>query len=494
MSVLTLHKTTRSRVCGLALAVATLFGGSAAQSQTVSANFAGRNNATHPVPAGLFSVGGTGSTIRATAPVNLITSAGLNQTRFWISLSQVYATSTPNFSNIDSTMSVMRAHGLHPIAVIYQTPRSLGSRTCSPPSNVWRWGQMAASVVAHVDRNFPGVLREYEVWNEPELPTSLCASNATAELNAYISMFAAASKAMHAQARSDGQTIRVGGPAISQLSRASTWIPALLHNSSAAPYVDFVSFHLYVTGLPDIQRGMNWSFLYGTTQSSTRGLAHYYKLIEPLVRAGYQPNRWSTPIYITEYNDNWGYAPECCRNNPTYGPLWNSLAVADLLNVVYTGSNAVPSKLTYFNVSGKDFCVLGQWNSAMDCNPSALNPYPQFYAFKLFASSQYLNLQAGGHMAASVSPASTTWGLTATAFYTNKGDDVVVINPTSTWYSAVTVAFYNPGLRAGTATVYLLDRSHGTIATEYVSLRAISGGYSARVAVPPYSTVAVAVN
>lgn len=492
MSVLnSFSKTTRGHLCGLALAVATLFGASAAQSQTVWANFAGRSGATKPVPAGLFGIGGTGSTVRGQAPINLITTAGMNQTRFWIPLSQVYATSTPNFSAIDSTLTIMRASGLHPLAVIYDTPRSLGSKPCSPPSSPWKWGQMAASVVAHVDRDFPGVLQDYEIWNEPELASSLCAASETAQLNSYLSMFAAAGSAMHAQARSDGEKIRVGGPAISQLSRASTWIPALLHNSSTAPYVDFVSFHLYVTGLPDIQKGMNWSYLYSVTQSSTHGLAHYYHLVEPLVRAGHQPNPWSTPIYLTEYNDNWAYAVECCRNNPTYGPLWNSLAVADLLNTVYSGAYAVPSKLHYFNSAGKDFCIIGQWDSAMDCNTSAQYPYPQFFAYKLFASSQYLDLQAGGHMAASVSPASTTWGLTATAFYTGKGDNVVVINPTSTAYGAVNVTFSNPGLSASEATVYLLNSSHSQITTEYVKLSPVSGGYSARIAVPAYSTVAI---
>jgi hypothetical protein len=112
MSVLTtFHQATRGRICGLALTVATLFGACSAQSQTVYANFANRNGATKPVPAGLFGVGGTGSTVRNQAPVNLITTAGMNQTRFWISLAQVYATSTPNFSSIDSTMRIMQASG-----------------------------------------------------------------------------------------------------------------------------------------------------------------------------------------------------------------------------------------------------------------------------------------------------------------------------------------------------------------------------------------------
>lgn len=465
-----------------------------ASSQTVSANFGSRSGTSRAVPGGIFAVGGTGSTVQGQAAINQLTTAGLNQTRFWISLQQVYASSTPNWSYLDENLTRMRAAGLHPLAVIYNTPRSLGSQPCSAPSNVYKWGQMARSVVAHVNRNFPGVLRDYEVWNEPELYHSFCVSDPATRLRDYIALFAAASPAMHTQARLDGEPIRVGGPVMSVLSQAPIWIPALLHNSSTAPYVDFVSFHLYVTGLTNIQHGMTWPQLYATTQSGTQGLAHYYKAIEPLVRAGHQPHAGSTPIYISEYNDNWAYAVECCRNNPTYAPLWNSLAVADLLNVVYSGATAVPSKLVYFNSAGKYFCILGQWNSAMDCNASVLEPYPQFYAYKLFASPQYLDLQAGGHMAVSVSPASTTSGLTATAFYTAKADNVVIINPTSANLGSVKVVFSNPGLTSPTATEHLLNRANSRISTKSAAVSSVWGGYSTQVAVPAYSTVAVSLS
>lgn len=485
---------TRTRLCGLVLAVASLLSPSAARAQSVTADFAGRSGNTPVVPAGLFAVGGTGSTVQNSSAINLLTTAGLDRTRFWVSLQQVFATSTPNFNYLDSNLTRMQAAGLHPLAVIYETPASLGSTACSAPSNPAAWGKLAAAVVAHVDQKFPGLMRDYEIWNEPELPTSLCVSDATARLNAYVAMFAAAGSAMHAQATLDGQTIRVGGPVISQLSLAPTWLSTLLNNSAAAPNVDFVSFHLYITGLKNIQNGMTWAQLYGYTQSSTQGLAHYYQLIDSAVRAGHQPNAASTPIYLSEYNDNWAYALDCCRNDPTYAPLWNSLAVADLLNTVYTGAKAVPSQLSYFNSAGKFFCILGNWDAAMDCDASALNPYPQFYAYKLFASPDYLDLQAGGHMAASVSPASTTSGLTATAFYTEKADNVVVINPTATNYGTVAVALNNSGLAGATAAAYLLNKSNGQITTESVTLTPVSGGYSAQLAVPAYSTLALSIS
>jgi PKD domain/Glycosyl hydrolases family 39 len=493
MPVHAFYGNTRARLCSLVLAAASLLGLSAAHAQTVTADFAGRSGSTPVVPAGLFSVGGTGSTVQNSSAINLLTTAGLDRTRFWVSLQQIFATSTPNYSYLDSNLTRMQAAGLHPMAVIYNTPSSLGSQGCSAPSNPAAWGKLAASVVAHVDQKFPGLMRDYEVWNEPELPASLCVTDATARLNAYVSMFAAAGSAMHAQATLDGQTIRVGGPVISQLSLAPTWLSTLLNNPSAAPNVDFVSFHLYITGLKNIQSGMTWAQLYGSTQSSNQGLAHYYHLIESAVRAGHQPNAASTPIYISEYNNNWAYAVDCCRNDATYAPLWNSLAVTDLLNVVYTGAKAGPSQLSYFNSAGKYFCILGKWDSAMDCDASATDPYPQFFAYKLFASPNYLGLQAGGHMAASVSPASTTSGLTATAFYTSQADNVVVINPTPTSYGAVTVALNNSGFAGATGTVYLLNKSNGQITTQSVTLTPVSGGYSAQLAVPAYSTVALSI-
>jgi len=349
---------------------------------------------------------------------------------------------------------------------------------------------MAASVVAHMDQKFPGLMQDYEIWNEPELPASLCVADATARLNDYVSMFGYAASAMHAQAKADGQTIRTGGPVISQLSQAATWFPALLDNASAAPYVDFVSFHIYVANLTDIQKGMTWPELYAITQSPTRGLAYYYKKLEPLVRSGHQPNAASTPIFISEFNDSWAYARDCCRNAPTYAPLWNSIAITDLLNVVYSGVS-VPSQLGYFNSAGSYFCILGEWDSAMDCNASVLEPYPQFYAFKLFASPEYLDLQAGAHMAHWVSPASTTSGLNATAFYTNTADNVIITNPTSSWHTSVNVTLYNAGLTSAKGTEYLIDQWHMSIGSQTVALKPVSGGYSTTVEVPPYSTVAV---
>ena len=62
--------------------------------------------------------------------------------------------------------------------------------------------------------------------------------------------------------------------------------------------------------------------------------------MEALVRKGSQPKAATTPLYVTELNANWAYAVDGLRNDPTYGPSWNSAALTDLLNVVYNGAQA----------------------------------------------------------------------------------------------------------------------------------------------------------
>jgi PKD repeat protein len=310
-----------------------------------------------------------------------------------------------------------------------------------------------------------------------------------------VSLFGAAASAMHAQANSDGAVIRTGGPVISRMALAATWIPALLSNSATAPYADFVSFHLYVTGQSDIDAGMSWSTLFARTQSSTIGLNAFYLKISALVRQGKQPNPASTPIYISEYNNNWAFSHDCCRNHPTYGPLWNSVAIVDLLDSVYSGANAVPSQFGYFAATSRSqFCILGTWNTAMDCNPSQFTPYPQFYAYELFASPKYLNLQAGGRMAASVSPAANPTGLMATAFYTSNANSVVIVNPTANNYGAVSVQLRNTGYSGATGTAYLLNASNSHITTTTAAISGSGGNFATTVAVPAYSTVAVSLN
>jgi len=202
----------------------------------------------------------------------------------------------------------------------------------------------------------------------------------------------------------------------------------------------------------------------------------------------------STPIFVTEFNDNWVFAQDCCRNHPAFGPLWNSVAVVDSLNSVYAGANTMPTKLFYFAGSAPPyFCIAGKWNAAMDCDPSSSDPYPQYYAYKLLASPTYLGLSAGGHMALSVSPVNTQSGLLATAFYNTSHDAIVVVNPTSINYSSVKLVANNAGLSTGVGKLFTLNQANPHIASSSVSLTKIAGGYQATISVPAYSTVALTI-
>ena len=167
-----------------------------------------------------------------------------------------------------------------------------------------------------------------------------------------------------------------------------------------------------------------------------------YNKVVGQAKAGAQPLGANTPIYITEFNTNWAFLKDCCRNDPTFAPIWNSMYVADLLNSVYTtGTVKLPEKLIYFAGSAYPyFCVIGVQNTNMDCLYSAGAtpvPYPQYYAFQLMAGSNYLNLSSDGYMAKSVSPPSGGGGLIVTAFYNASQDAMLIINPTSTSYAGI---------------------------------------------------------
>lgn len=481
----------------LGLAVAT------AAAQTVTADFDSRSGTTHSIPARVFGINGLTSLDDNT--LNQIQQAGITEARTMASIPVVYASSTPDWSQFDWTMNLLQSQGLHPLVTLLGSPAWLqpSPNPCSsagspgynaPPTNVSEWAKIAASYVAHLDANFPGVVHDFEIWNEPELQQSFCVSNNTdaTRLSKYLALYAAAASAMHAQATKDGSHIKVGGPVVSNFKLALEWIPAMLSNSGTYPYTDFISYHMYLTGQPQIDDQMNWSQLYAFTQSSTRGERLYYLEDSKLIRAGKQDSPKSTPIYVTEFNDNWVFAKDCCRNDPAYGPLWNSVAIVDFLNTIYAGANSVPTKLFYFAGSAPPyFCIVGQLNSSMNCDPSALDLYPQYYAYMLLASPSYLALSEGGHMAASVSDANTQTGLLATAFYTKGQDSIVLVNPTGSAYSSVTVVAQNPGYSTASATEFTLNKSNPKIASASLSLKTVSGGFQATVNVPAYSTVAI---
>lgn len=465
----------------------------------ITADFGGRAKDTAPVPADMFGYGRAES-IHNPTDRQLLTDAGLTEARLASQASLVYKTQTPNWSQIDPMIASIQATGQKALLQLNQSPPWLvpSSGPCagnmySAPTDVSKWAEIAAAYVAHMDSAFPGVVQDYEILNEPN-SSGMCSTGD--HLSTYLSVYAAAAKAMKAQAARDGRTIRVGGPVVSGFSEL--WISSLLTNASTAPYVDFVSYHQYFFGAAQMQA--KWDTytgdlsLYETTQDPSIGAAAYYNKTLAQVALGKQPGGAQTPIYVTEFNTNWAFFKDCCRNDPTYGPVWTGLYALDMLNTVYNGSARVPNKLFYFAGNAYPyFCTIGVKDDNSDCLYSVgatPTPYPQYYAFQLLASPSYLGLSSGGYMAKSISTPSGGGGLATTAFYTSTQDAIVIINPTDTSYSNIPVTFANPGFSSSQATLYTVN--HGTeIETSTVKLTPQGTSLTTNVSIPAYSVQAV---
>ena len=429
-----------------------------------------------------------------------VAGAGLRPTRMHANIPNVYATTTPDWSKIDPAIRALQALGVHPILELDLTPPWLRSSTAlcptnpaaSVPADMAKWGQMAAAFVAHFDKTFPGVVVDYEIWNEPNGP-SLCSNN---KLNDYLAIYAAAAPLMKNQATTDKASIRVGGPATAGVAMTS-----LLTDPRTAPYVDFYSYHTYLAGPTEIQQGMTWDGAGGTpsllsmTLNSSSGLQAQYLQALAAVQSAKTLLGAMTPIYLDEYNDDWSFNPDCCRNSPTYSPLFNSLAVAQMLNSAYTGAKQAPAKMVYYAAASNpsSFCLRGIADAAMDCAISSTmaSPYPQLYTYQLIAAPGYLDLMDGGHMAKSItlSSSATAQGLVVTGFYTATTNSILVINPTASSFGGVTLQISNSGLTSPLATLFTLNSANMKIGSWPISLVPATNGPQATFDIPPYSVL-----
>jgi hypothetical protein len=431
-----------------------------------------------------------------------VVQAGLKSTRMHANVPNVYATTTPDWSKIDPTIKSLQVLGVHPILEIDLTPPWLRSSTvlcptnpaASVPADLVRWGQMAASFVAHFDKTFPGVVLDYEIWNEPNGP-NLCSNN---KLSDYLAIYAAAVPLMKAQAKADGVSIRVGGPASAGIAMTS-----LLTDPRTAPFVDFYSYHTYLGGPTEIQQGMTWDGAGGTPSllsmilNSSSGEQAQYLQVLAAVHLAKTPLGTMTPIYLDEFNDNWSFNPDCCRNSPTYSPLFNSLAVAQILNSAFTGANQLPSKMVYYSAASNpsSFCLRGIADAAMDCarsdSSATASPYPQLYTYQLIAAPGYLDLMDGGHMAKSItlSSAAKAQGLVVTGFYTATTNSILIINPTASSFGGVTLQVSNSGLTWPQSTLFTLNSVNMKISSWPVSLVSATNGSQATFDIPPHSVL-----
>ena len=467
---------------------------------SITADFGSRAKNTSPVPANVFGYG-RGESLVSTDQRNLLTDAGVTVSRMSAQVANVFKSgSTPNWNMIDPWITTVQASGQHAILQLNQSPTWLqpASGSCAgnafaAPTDVNAWVQIAVQYVQHMDAAFPGIVTDYEIWNEPN-STGMCTT--ADHQKTYLALYAAAAPAMKAVQVS--RPIRVGGPVLSGYSQ--TWLDGLLTSPGTAPYVDFVSYHQYFFGPGQLQA--QWDgytgliSLYEATQDVSNGAAATYAKVATRVAAGNQPGGAQTPVYITEYNDNWSFFDTCCRNDPMYAPLFNALYLTDLLNTAYSGAAHVPNNIDYFAGSAYPwFCLVGYPDTNSDCLNSVgapLSPYPQYHAFELIASPQYLGLSAGGYMAKSISTPTGGGGLATTAFYTANKDSILIINPTATAYSEITVTFANPGLSGTQGSLYQIQLVNGPqVTTTPISFSTQGTSLSTTIGVPPYSVQAV---
>lgn len=472
---------------------------------SVWVDFGSRAANDNPVPADLFAAQRLESLHNA-ADLDLVKAAGVTQGRLWAQIPTVFSTSTPNWNVIDSSIRAITAvGGMHVMLEMYQTPVWLqpsGSQcgVYALPANLSTWGSIAAQYVKHMDATFPGVVTDYEIWNEPNI-AALCVPAGDSQLTDYMNLYKAAAPLMKAQAKTDGATIRVGGPVSAGLDAA--WVTAMLNDPTIAQNIDFMSFHQYLMG--GNQLNATWDTYNGTKSvlqatQDTLGVANAYAYAGSLIAGGKQPQGKNLPVYITEYNLNWTFNKNCCQNDNTYGPLWNALYVADMLNepFAYSGAPNSMGRMVYYAATAPPYyCLVGTVDSNMDCSyptGSTAQPYPQYFTYQLFGSSSYLGLQNGGFMASAISPPTLGNGLVVTAFFTSNLDSVVLINPSKYTYQNMQVWLANTGYKSPTATLYQIVNGQ-SIQSSTLSLQPTFGtGFGTTVAIPPYSVQAISLH
>lgn len=479
--------------------------GSATVFTDVAVDFASRSTSLPAVPAHLFGAERMDS-LRNTADLDLVKAAGINYARFYALIPTIFATKTPNWAPIDAAVQRISAGGVKIILQMNQTPPWLqpnpnpcGSGSANTmPTDPTAWGQMAAQYVQHMDSKFPGVVTDYEIWNEPNT-TAFCVTAAN-RLSEYMTLYRAAVPLMQTQAKTDNPSnpARVGGPATAGMQ--SGWVSAMLADATISQHIDFMSYHDYP--FSNVQLGAQWDTYNGTmsvvqkTQNSGAGPLDEYLNAAKYVGQGKQPQGKNLPIYNTEFNLNWDFAKNCCENDPTYSPVWNGLYVAAGLDAVYVGAPNVIQHLVYFAATAHPyFCLIGEIDANMDCTyPTNPAPYPQYFLYQLFGSTTYLGLQNGGYMAQSIAPLYLGNGLVVTAFYTTNLDAIVLINPTGETLTNVPVNISNSGISSASGTLYQIENGQ-SIDSSTLSLQLTSGtSYSTTVTIEPYSVEAVSIH
>ncbi len=269
----------------------------------VTADFGSRGNNTAAVPADMFGYG-RGESLRTTDDRNLLTAAGVTVSRMSAQIYNVFKNGpTPDWTKIDPLVATVQASGQKAILQFNQSPPWLIPTTgsCSgnayaAPTNISQWAQIAAQYVTHMSNTFPGVVQDYEIWNEPNA-TGMCST--ADHLKTYMAIYAAAAPAMKAAVPAGTPSIRIGGPVLSGYSQL--WLSTLLNDPTTSQYVDFISYHQYFFGASQMQA--QWDAhtgdisLYEATQDPSIGAAGVYGRVVAQAAAGKQAG-WRSDSHL----------------------------------------------------------------------------------------------------------------------------------------------------------------------------------------------------
>jgi len=469
---------------------------STASNASVQVDFGNRAQGQIRLPASILSVNRGVFGTHELQALQIIHRNGVAMVRLDATLSSIYETPTANWTKLDAALSHIQAVNLAALVILDYTPKWLQSplNLCASreapafgafPANFTIWGTVAASIVHHIDVNFPGLVYGYEIWNEPDSPYFNCntSSNTTSSrMNAYFQLYGVVAPILRAQANADGVTVRIGGPVVATPADAILFLPQFVNNPVLAPYIDFVSYHDYISGATWDGQGQN---LLNATTDAGQGVGANYAAIAAIVQHGLQPNAQQTPILITEYNIMDG----CCRISPQFSPLFNSVFVATLLNAAYTVGE-VPAHINYYSANTPDgYCLLATSDTSCAYDNGPFRILPPLYTFNLIGSPDYLDMNNGGFLAA---VSSNTPSLVATAFYTQRSDSVVIINAGASPI-ATTISIANTSLSAANATLFELNAQYPTISSQALPLSETNDSYTASVTAPPYTVLGISI-
>lgn len=204
---------------------------------------------------------------------------GIKHVRFSAIWEQIEPTrNTYNWAQIDRHVNTALAAGLEPLVILLWSPDWAGTFETSGTTYMADWGEFATALALR----FAGVVKTYEIWNEPNIDTFWLNGNA----NTFIPFFKTAANAIHAAV----PTAKVLTPGMAPADTTGTTTAPLefltaMYQQGAAQLADGIGLHPY--SFPDLPNS-------GATWHQWTMLPQFKSLMASYGDA-------NKPIWITEY-------------------------------------------------------------------------------------------------------------------------------------------------------------------------------------------------